>query len=171
MKYRPSKRLTSALAHISAPVIGAIFPSSDWAVIIPMPATFASLRQRGFNQCEELARIIGAELDVPTDGKALSHRGSKTPQASLPLDERLRNVRGVFHAKSERVIGKRCLLIDDVATSGATSAAAAFTLLTEGAASVDLITLARSTAWSEFRHAVAQRYPADPASQCAPGQP
>jgi predicted amidophosphoribosyltransferase len=61
-------------------------------------------------------------------------------------------VRHAFNASSHRIVGKRCLLIDDVATTGATSTAAMQALLRGGAATVDLFTLARSDAWGEYRY-------------------
>lgn len=154
IKYRPSKRLTVALAEHVAPRIATLFPRNDWDLIIPTPATLPSLRSRGFNQCAVLARYVGAELRIPIALTALVHHGSRIPQASLSLEKRARNVRHAFSASSHRIVGKRCLLIDDVATTGATSTAATQALLRGGAATVDLFTLARSDAWGEYRYEI-----------------
>jgi predicted amidophosphoribosyltransferase len=50
-----------------------------------------------------------------------------------------------------RLAGARVLLIDDVLTTGATAEACARTLLGNGAASVDVLTLARVVRAAELR--------------------
>jgi predicted amidophosphoribosyltransferase len=45
----------------------------------------------------------------------------------------------------------RLLLVEDVITTGATTAAAALSLLEGGAASVDVAALSRAAIWNSFR--------------------
>ena len=50
---------------------------------------------------------------------------------------------GVDDSRRGEIAGRRVVLVDDVLTSGATAGACARVLLRAGAASVDLLTLAR----------------------------
>jgi competence protein ComFC len=58
--------------------------------------------------------------------------------------ERKENVSGAFHAESALASGKNILVMDDVATTGATLASCAETLLEAGARTVFTLTLARA---------------------------
>jgi predicted amidophosphoribosyltransferase len=67
------------------------------------------------------------------------------PQTQLSEDERRKNVRGAFTVTTpEHLVDKNVLLIDDVYTSGATTEECAHELLRNGAAAVDVFTLARA---------------------------
>ena len=74
-------------------------------------------------------------------------RTRATPsQAGRNRRARADNVRGAFAirpGRTDRLAGKRVLVVDDVLTSGATLGACAKALLRGGAASVDALTLAR----------------------------
>jgi len=88
----------------------------------------------------EVAREIGLQA-----ADALRRRGNATPQAaSATAEQRRRNVVGVFEpVKGADVTGQRVLLIDDVATTGATLGACADVLSAMGARGVIGLTLAR----------------------------
>ena len=133
--------------------------AQHWDLIIPVPSSAASFYKRTFNQCALIALEIlreheKAKPDSRLDLISLRHTGKNPPQASLPHSRRLRNVRGAFQAVSESLRGASILLVDDVVTTGATSAAATAALLNAGCLRVDLVALARSTAWGEYRGAV-----------------
>lgn len=157
IKYRPSRRLCKILAERIAPMIREIFPHSDWDLVVPLPASAQSLTTRGFNQCDVIAQAISRAVTVVCSPRALRHLGSTHAQASLPHELRIGNVRRSFTAREQVVRHKRILLVDDVTTTGATSAAAGLALLKSGATSVDLFTLARSDGWTESRSAVHRR--------------
>jgi ComF family protein len=103
------------------------------------------LRSRGFNQSTLLARAALRGL-LPLRFSLL-HRVRDTPaQASLGPGARTRwtNVKGAFAARSSVVEGLCVMLVDDVATTGATASACAEALLERGASEVHLLTLARA---------------------------
>jgi predicted amidophosphoribosyltransferase len=63
----------------------------------------------------------------------------------LKRSERRRNIRGAFRVAAQGDIeNRRLLLVDDVFTTGATVEEAARALRAAGAASVDVLTLART---------------------------
>lgn len=108
--------------------------------VIPVPA---SSRARGYNVPERMARSIARAVDVPLEPKLLTRIHAARRQEGLSLDERLANVAGAFGVPDpEQVEGKRVLLVDDVITTGATTAACAQALLAAGAQNVFAVALA-----------------------------
>jgi ComF family protein len=113
-------------------------------VIVPVPLTPSRRRVRGYNQALLMATELSKATGVPLQ-EALRRSGHSHPQAtSASAELRRRNVEGVFQTgKGADVAGAHVLLIDDVATTGATLSACAGVLLDAGAASVSGLTLAR----------------------------
>jgi len=154
MKYRPSLRLCRLLGSLLSRFAASALWTKDWDLIVPIPCSPSSLRQRGFNQALVLAECVQTGINrirkIPISKHTLSYQGSHKAQASLNHTARLRNVNGMFESTNE-ASGKKLLLIDDVLTTGATSTAACVSLLKNQAQCVDLLTLARSNTWNEFR--------------------
>ena len=99
--------------------------------VIAVPLSGARLRERGYNQSLEIARQLGAQLDL-----ALCVRERDTPaQMDLPYAERQRNVRGAFRC-TRSLAGARVAVVDDVMTTGATLNEVASVLKQAGAARV-----------------------------------
>lgn len=88
-------------------------------LIVPMPLGPARLRERGFNQSLELARIVGAQTNLQVSVDACRRVDDRPPQASLPWRERAKNIRGAFVYNVE-LTGKKIAVVDDVMTTGAT---------------------------------------------------
>lgn len=112
-------------------------------LLIPMPLHPARLKERGFNQSVEIAKILARKLDIPVAPDACAKVRDTAPQASLPLKERSSNVKGAF-ACSIDLSGKRIALVDDVMTSGATLNELAKTLEKQGAAEINAWVVARA---------------------------
>lgn len=110
--------------------------------LIPIPLHRARLRQRGYNQALELARDLGATLQIPVLAEGLLRTRSTAPMPGLDLPERRRNIRRAFAPGSES-LPQRVALIDDVMTSGATLNEAARTLKRSGVKWVEAWVLAR----------------------------
>ena len=70
--------------------------AQDIDLIIPMPMHPKRLQERGFNQALEIAKLISKGLDIPLDYQSCTRNKLSPPQASLPLKERVKNIRGVF---------------------------------------------------------------------------
>jgi predicted amidophosphoribosyltransferase len=99
------------------------------------------------NQAWELARRVARRLQRDAEPFVLRRRVETPHLADLPRAERARAIRGAFELSpgaSARVAGAHVALVDDVMTTGATSAEAAQVLLAAGAAAVDLWVFART---------------------------
>lgn len=111
--------------------------------IIPLPLHRLRLRERGFNQALELARIVHLRSGIPLDYRSCQRIRHTLAQAGLPWRERGKNIRGAFHCSVD-LSGQRILLIDDVMTTGASLNECARTLKLHGAAEVNLLVVARA---------------------------
>jgi ComF family protein len=119
---------------------------ADAELIVPVPLYRARLWSRRFNQSALLAREVGKLSGVPVDCFLLARVKRTETQVGLTAAQRRKNVSGAFRVARDRASlrGKRILLIDDVITTGATAEACARKLKRAGAASVDVLALARA---------------------------
>lgn len=114
-------------------------------MVIPIPIHRTRMIERGFNQSEELSRLLCKRISVPLESNALLRIRNTRHQVSLPQDKRMLNIKGAFTVPQPGlVMGKRVLLVDDVFTTGSTLNEAAKVLKESGAESVFVYTLARS---------------------------
>lgn len=112
--------------------------------VIPVPLHWRRRLARGYNQAERIARPLAGRLGLPCL-QALARRRATPPQSLLGREERLANLRKAFHVpRPDRVRGLRVLLVDDVATTGATLDAAATALKKAGAAAVTALVAGRT---------------------------
>lgn len=110
-------------------------------IIVPVPLHRRRYAERGFNQAEEIARRLGANIGIPS--QTVVSRGRYTEQqAKLSRDERQKNMTDAFIA-SAALSGKRVLLVDDVYTTGSTMQSCAKALLDAGADVIHGFTVAR----------------------------
>lgn len=131
----------SSLLHTHKPSSHALANKID--LIIPMPMHNARLKERGFNQALELARIISKNRQIKLDYTASKRIRLTPPQASLPLKERIKNIRGVFSCQ-QNLQGLNIAIVDDVMTTGASLNELAKTLKEAGAAHVECWVIART---------------------------
>jgi len=112
-------------------------------LLIPVPLNAARRRERGYNQAEELARVL-AGAGGWTLGTGLVRTRATIPQVGLDRDARQRNVDGAFVWRGSPLEGVQIVLVDDVMTTGATADACAAALKMAGASRVGLVTVARA---------------------------
>ena len=120
---------------------------SDIDVIAPVPLHWRRLFHRRYNQSALLALGVGRLAGRPVVADLLLRRRPTPPQGHLGSAARRRNVAGAFAVNPRRragLAGRRVLLVDDVMTSGATIEACCRALSQGGAASVDVLALARA---------------------------
>ncbi len=146
----PVDALVQALKYRSmlaiAPLFGnAIANSLDARpdVIIPMPLADARLRERGFNQAQEIARHVASIAGVTLLPRACRKVRDTAPQAALPWKERAKNVRRAFVC-DEDFTGQHVGIVDDVMTTGATLNELARNLKQAGATRVTGLIVART---------------------------
>lgn len=112
-------------------------------LIIPMPMHNERLKQRGFNQALEIARLISNSSKIKLDYTSCQRTRLSPPQASLPLKDRIKNIQGVFEC-NKNLQGLKIALVDDVMTTGASLNELAKTLKQAGAAHVECWVIART---------------------------
>ena len=109
------------------------------------PLSRKRLRERGFDQAELLAKIVGERCEIPVERtlKKVRHTG---PQSELEEESARRaNARGAYVLMPKQdLAGKRVVLVDDVVTSGATMSECAGLLRMAGAEKVYGLTLAQA---------------------------
>ena len=135
LKYRNLRALVVPLAELLQNYL--INVSIPGEVLVPVPLHKRKLRERGYNQSQLLARELGKLINLPVVDDCLTRQKHAPPQArTSTIDERRTNVANAFACNDHRLCDKQVLLIDDVATSGATLDACASTLKAAGASSV-----------------------------------
>ena len=111
----------------------------DIGAVCCVPRARKSANIYGYNQAEKLARLV-AEYSGLSFRRALRPAGRMAEQKTLGRDERLVNVRGKFAIDkgfdAEELRGRDIMLVDDVATTGATLSECARALKEAGAGRV-----------------------------------
>ena len=116
-------------------------------LIIPMPMHPQRLKERGFNQALEIAKVLTKNCKEKLDYKSVERQTLTPPQASLPLKARVKNIKGAFKVNDDLVgdlKGKRIAIVDDVMTTGASLNELAKTLKKAGASHVECWVVART---------------------------
>jgi ComF family protein len=111
--------------------------------LIPLPLSAQRMRERGFNQAQEIARPLAHRLGLPLVSDACARVRDGAPQASLPWKERQANIRHAFECRLD-LTGKAIAVVDDVMTTGATLNEFARTLKRHGAARIENWVVART---------------------------
>lgn len=113
------------------------------AALVPIPLHTARLRERGYDQALELARMLARRHDLPLRTDLLRRVRATAPQSRLDAKARRRNLRNAFAVQHLPGMPAHVVLIDDVMTTGATLHAAARALRRAGVHRVDAWVCAR----------------------------
>lgn len=141
----------------SARVLGMLFARRVMAAcrplpqcVVPVPLHPSRHRERGFNQCVEIARHLAPRLRDAT-GRRLAVRSNLLrrlrathAQSELPAAQRAANLAGAFQAHGNLAMPQHVALLDDVMTTGSTAAAAATALKDAGCRRVEIWACARA---------------------------
>jgi ComF family protein len=138
LKYKGWWRISECLAL----AMRELDPLTGQVCLIPVPLGARRLRVRGYNQSERIAAALGCIAGRPVRTDMLMRTRETPTQTALTPEARQANVAGAFRAVSAK--GMRCVLVDDVFTTGATLAEAGSALAAAGAASVEAVTFARA---------------------------
>ncbi len=143
LKYRNRREALAWLADELAPAVVALATDSGGSSAPPSvavawaPTSGSRRRQRGFDHAELLARAVGRRAGLPVVG--VLRRRPGPPQTGRGAADR-RGGPSFVVPRPPRVA--RVVLIDDVATTGGTLAAAASALAVAGVADVGAVVVA-----------------------------
>ena len=149
LKYGGMRSAARDMGEWLAAFIAAGRATAEVDVIAAVPSHRSRVRRRGYAQASLIAAELANHLAAPLDPDALI----RVVNAPSQLDaesraERRRNVQGGFAAR-RGFAGDRVLLVDDLATTGATMSACAEALKSAGARSVFGISVARAASDGE----------------------
>jgi ComF family protein len=142
LKYGHELGLGEVLARMMISSLQKLNWSLD--IITSVPLGLVRFEERGYNQATLLARPIALSQKIPFSQRILSRIRETQTQVGLTIKERQENMEGAFWADSKLAEGNNILVVDDVATSGATLNACAKALLEAGAVKVYGFSLARA---------------------------
>jgi ComF family protein len=140
-KYEGWRALAPALAGLMADRLAV--EAAPGALVLAVPLHARRLRARGYNQSELLAAELRGRLRLPAPAGRLVRLRDTPPQVGLDRLRRQSNVAEAFAWRGPSLAREPVLLVDDVATTGATLEACALALRAAGAGTVHGLTLAR----------------------------
>lgn len=143
MKYGKEQQTAREFGRLLAEKYQRCAQGRTYDIVIPVPVSPQTLKQRGFNQsvvmAEELCRISGLTLAPDV---LVKHKETQQ-QAGLSREQRRKNVKNAYAVKhAGEIAGKSVLLVDDVVTTGNTINECAKTLIKSGATVCGAICLA-----------------------------
>lgn len=112
-------------------------------LVVAPPLTPRRLKERGFNQALEIAKVVARRVGARCDIAGLAKVRETSPQPGLARRERRANLRDAFRCGLD-VEGKHVAVVDDVMTTGATMDALAAALKDRGAMRVSAWSVART---------------------------
>lgn len=93
------------------------------ALLIPIPLHPVRKNWRGFNQSEEIGKIVAKKMDWNYSDKLLIRNKNTIPQVKLKSEDRKKNLLGIFSVSPHityNIYHIPIILFDDVSTTGTT---------------------------------------------------
>ena len=146
MKYEKKQVISKHLIQLLQAHLPEDLASTGYDFLLPIPLHTNRLRQRGFNQAEQIAQGIAQVWGVPLRTDILFRIRDTVPLSSLEShEERRQNIAGAFEVRSQDSIqSQKILLIDDIFTTGTTINEALKVLQVAKPDCVDVLTLTRT---------------------------
>ena len=152
IKYRGNRTIASIFAAVFFEEMAgeleeeAALRAASLPLLLPIPLSKKRFRERGFNQCELLISLFPQEaknfFEIRTD-ILYKIKETKSQTSMRKRKDREENIIGAFAISKPELLKRRAvIIIDDVATTGATLSEARKTLLKNGARQVTAYTLA-----------------------------
>ncbi len=117
---------------------------SQQYTVVPAPPSKRGLKDRGFDQVLEIARILQQRYHIPYTCLLQRDHHDKVQQKNLNREERLHHMEKLFSLIPQVEVPKHIILLDDIATTGATLDTCYQLLRQGGAQKVVIITLAQT---------------------------
>jgi ComF family protein len=140
-KYEGWRHLARDLGLLLAELVAVEGLAAGLVVAVPLHPR--RQRRRGYNQARLLAVELRRSLRMPAPAGTLVRTRDTPPQVGLDRLSRLSNVEGAFEWRGPALAGAPVLLVDDVATTGATLEACAIAVKQAGGGTVTGLSLAR----------------------------
>jgi ComF family protein len=140
-KYQGWRRLAEPLALLLTERLVVEGLASSLVVAVPLHRDRE--RQRGFNQADLLTRRLRCHLALREPSGRLVRVRPTMPQVGQDRLRRWENMRDAFEWRGPPLQGRSLMVVDDVATTGATLEACAAALKAGGAGAVIGVTVAR----------------------------
>jgi ComF family protein len=142
LKFSNRPELAHSLGQrLATEVVLARIPSG--ATIVPVPTTPERIVERGYNQSALLASAMSRKSGIRLIPTALRRNHSAPHQVGADKAQRARQVAGAFTADSGIIANAKVILVDDVVTTGATSAACAKAIEAAGGQLIAVVAVAR----------------------------
>ncbi|HEX7030308.1 MAG TPA: ComF family protein [Gammaproteobacteria bacterium] len=136
--------------HAAGRVLGELFAETlhaetpPPACLLPVPLHSRRLRERGFNQSEFLAKAVAAKLGIGLCNDLVERVRATDTQSGMDAIARRRNVRNAFALRGGRKPLPHVAILDDVVTTGSTTAEIARLLRRNGVERIEVWALARA---------------------------
>jgi ComF family protein len=142
MKYRHNIGLGESLALQMTGFVQSLHWHLD--IMVPVPLGRLRLKERGYNQVALVAQPLAYHVGLIYAPKALWKSRETRSQVGLSVSQRRKISRVPTRLMLTSSEGKSILLMDDVATTGATIVSCSDALMSAGARDVYAITIARA---------------------------
>lgn len=140
-KFNHRVALARVFAALLAQDLDPASPQPD--CLIPVPLHLRRLRERGYNQSLEIARLLGNTLSIPVDDRLCQRTHYTAPQSGLSAKDRRRNIKKAFSLTGPCPY-QHIAIVDDVITTGQTVSELAGLLRRHGAENIEVWSVARA---------------------------
>lgn len=126
LKYGGKKQLGVYLGKLLGAELKKFIVESEIAkfdYVIPVPLFSTKLRERGYNQSDQICKGICSGMDIEFRKDFVKRIRHTKTQTRLNREQRMDNISNAFKINvdfAEELSGKRIIIIDDVVTTGST---------------------------------------------------
>jgi len=143
IKYKEAKSAATMLGHWYGEELAEAGFCDKFDLIVPVPLHKKKLKKRGYNQSSCFGIGLAERLSVTFSETTLVRTKERSTQTNKDRVERWTNVHDLYQVRDQQDLSnKRVLLVDDVATTGATIEVCANQLLMAGAAEISIAVIA-----------------------------
>lgn len=147
LKYKYSTEIAKELAEVCVKKLKVNYLLPGNYCLVPIPLHWHRKNFRGFNQSEEIGRLVAEKMDWEFIPDLLIRRKHTKAQVELKGGERRKNLQGVFALNPKyqplTISHNPYIIFDDVFTTGSTIKEAAKVLKNEGFKKIWGLTIAR----------------------------